>query len=72
MLFCANLKHWLRDYRHSPAFTLTALATGPACSPAKFQHYRERNSVVQDVSAFRTGVVNLPALRFLSSFNPAR
>jgi len=33
--------------------------TFPACSPAKFQHYREQTSVTQDVAAFRTGVVNL-------------
>lgn len=33
--------------------------SGPACSPAKFQHYREQTSVVEDVAAFRTGVVNL-------------
>ena len=33
--------------------------SGPACSPAKFQHYREQTSVVQDVAAFRSGVVNL-------------
>src|SRR5262249_59353441 len=33
--------------------------TGTAASPAKFQHWREQTSVVQDVSAFRTGVVNL-------------
>lgn len=31
----------------------------PACSPAKFQHYQEQTSVVQDVAAFRSGVVNL-------------
>ncbi len=31
---------------------------GAAASPAKFQHYREQSAVVQDVSAFRTGVVN--------------
>lgn len=31
---------------------------GPAASPAKFQHYREQSEVVQDVSAYRTGVVN--------------
>jgi putative ABC transport system permease protein len=30
----------------------------PACSPAKFQHYREQTTVVQDVSAFRSGLVN--------------
>jgi putative ABC transport system permease protein len=33
--------------------------SGPGASPAKFQHWREQSSVVQDVSAFRTGVVNL-------------
>jgi putative ABC transport system permease protein len=33
--------------------------SGPAASPAKFQHYRQQDSVVQDVSAFRSGVVNL-------------
>jgi len=31
--------------------------SGPAASPAKFQHYREQSNVLQDVSAFRTGVV---------------
>src|SRR5262245_28670296 len=31
---------------------------GPAASPAKFNHYREQTAVTQDVSAFRTGVVN--------------
>src|SRR5688572_1705811 len=30
----------------------------PAASPAKFQHYRQQSSVVQDVTAFNTGVVN--------------
>jgi putative ABC transport system permease protein len=33
--------------------------SGPGCSPAKFQHYREQTSVMQDVAAFRVGVVNL-------------
>jgi predicted permease len=33
--------------------------SGPGCSPAKFQHYREQGSVVQDAAAFRTGAVNL-------------
>src|SRR5436853_5493853 len=32
---------------------------GTGASPTKFQHYREQNSVVEDVAAFRTGVVNL-------------
>jgi predicted permease len=33
--------------------------SGPAASPAKFQHYRNQTAVVQDVSAFRTSVVNV-------------
>jgi predicted permease len=33
--------------------------SGTAASPAKFQHWREQTTVVQDVAAFRTGVVNL-------------
>jgi putative ABC transport system permease protein len=32
---------------------------GSAGSPAKFNHWREQSSVLQDVTAFRTGVVNL-------------
>ena len=32
--------------------------TGPAASPAKFAHYRQQTDVVQDVSAFNTGVMN--------------
>ncbi len=33
--------------------------TSPACSPAKFEHYREQTNVAEDVAAYRTGVVNL-------------
>ena len=33
--------------------------SGPGASPTKFQHWREQTGVVQDVSAFRTGVINL-------------
>ena len=32
--------------------------SGPAASPAKFAHYQQQTDVVQDVSAFNTGVVN--------------
>src|SRR5918999_2354958 len=32
--------------------------SGPAASPAKFYHYRAQDSVVQDVAAYRTGIVN--------------
>jgi putative ABC transport system permease protein len=31
---------------------------GSAASPAKFEHYRQQHQVVQDVSAFNTGVMN--------------
>ncbi len=33
--------------------------SGPGASPTKFEHWREQTSVVEDVSAFRTGVMNL-------------
>ncbi len=33
--------------------------SGPAASPAKFMHWRQQSSVVQDVSAFRSNIVNL-------------
>ena len=36
-----------------------ARGQGPGASPAKFNHWREQSSVVQEISAFRTGVVNL-------------
>lgn len=32
--------------------------SGPGASPAKFAHWRAQSSVLQDVSAFRTGVLN--------------
>ena len=32
--------------------------SGPAASPAKFQHYRQQSAVVQDVAAFSLGIVN--------------
>jgi putative ABC transport system permease protein len=99
--FLQDLKHSLRMFAQSPAFTVAAVAAltlgigvntaifsvvnavllrpmavpdpdrlvvftnvtaegggGPAASPAKFQHYRRQADVVQDVSAFGTGVVN--------------
>jgi len=33
--------------------------TSVACSPAKFEHYRQQTSVTEDASAFRSGVMNL-------------
>ena len=98
--FVRDLKHSLRMFAQSPAFTLAAVAaltlgigantaifsvvnavllkpvsfpdpdrvvmfmntspqgTGTAASPAKLQHYREQTEVVQDVTGFRTGIVN--------------
>src|SRR5262245_1748431 len=32
--------------------------SGPGASPAKFQHWKALDSVVHDVSVFRTGIVN--------------
>src|SRR5688572_987635 len=32
--------------------------SGPAASPAKFQHYRQQTSVVGDVSVYNNGIVN--------------
>jgi predicted permease len=99
--FAKDLRHSLRMFVQSPAFTLAAVAaltlgigantaifsvvnavllkpvafpdpdrvvmfmntspqgSGPAASPAKFQHYRQQTQVVEDVSAFNTGLVNL-------------
>src|SRR3954466_4803241 len=37
---------------------VTPRGSGPAASPAKFAHYQQQTDVVQDVSAFNTGVVN--------------
>jgi putative ABC transport system permease protein len=98
--FIKDLKHSLRMFRQSPAFTLAAVAAltlgigantaifsvvnavllkpvaipdadrvvvfmnvsprgaGNGASPAKFLHYRQQDQVVQDVSAFNTGVMN--------------
>ncbi len=99
--FWRDLRHSIRMFAQSPAFTLAALAalalgigantaifsvvnavllrpmafpeadrivvfmntspqgSDPAASPAKFRHYRQQTDVVQDVSAYRSGVVNL-------------
>src|SRR6476660_4480426 len=99
--FLKDLKHSLRMFAQSPAFTLAAVAAltlgiganaaifsvvdavllkpvairdpdrvvvfintgprgpgGPAASPAKFMHYRQQTEIVQDVTAFNTGVMN--------------
>jgi putative ABC transport system permease protein len=46
--------------------------SGPGASPTKFQHWREQTSVVQDVSAFRTGVVNLTGSGFPEQLQSAQ
>jgi putative ABC transport system permease protein len=99
--FLKDLRHSLRMFAQSPAFSLAAVAAltlgigattaifsvvnavllkpvavpdpdrvvvfrnitprgpgGPAASPAKFAHYRQQTEIVQDVSAFNTGVMN--------------
>lgn len=35
--------------------------SSPAASPAKFQHWRSQSAVIQDVTAFRNGVMNYTA-----------
>ena len=46
--------------------------SGGGASPTKFQHWREQTSVVQDVSAFRTGVVNLTGNGFSEQLQSAQ
>src|ERR1700693_1143397 len=46
--------------------------SGTGASPAKFQHWREQTSVVQDVAAFRTGVVNLTGGEFSEQLQSAQ
>ena len=45
---------------------------GPAASPAKFAHYRRQGQVVQDVSAFNTGVVNFTGGTTVEQLRSAR
>jgi hypothetical protein len=40
---------------------------GSAASPAKFMHWRDQSSVLQDVSAYLGGVTNLRAAKWLSN-----
>src|SRR5512146_1618086 len=46
--------------------------TGPAASPAKFQHYCRQSAVVQDVSAFTDGVVNFTGGTFPEQLRSAQ
>jgi hypothetical protein len=45
---------------------------GPGASPAKFAHWRQQATVVQDATAYRTNVVNYMAARFPNSCKPDR
>ena len=46
--------------------------SGPAASPAKFQHWREQGEVVHDVTAFRNGIVNLTGGEFPEQLRSAQ
>src|ERR1700716_3001320 len=46
--------------------------SGPGASPAKFQHWRQQDGVVHDVSAFRSGVVNLTGGEFPEQLRSAQ
>src|SRR5687768_5511523 len=112
--FLKDLRHSIRMFAQSPAFTVAAVAaltlgigvntaifsvvnavllrpvtfpdpdrlivfmntspdgSSPAASPAKFQHYRAQDSVVQDVAAFNTGVVNYTAGGFPEQLQSGR
>jgi predicted permease len=45
---------------------------GAAASPAKFEHWRQQSAVVQDVTAFNTGVVNYTGGEFPEQLRSAR
>jgi putative ABC transport system permease protein len=46
--------------------------SGPAASPAKFMHYRQQGAVVQDVSAFNSGIVNYTSGSFPEQLRSGR
>jgi predicted permease len=46
--------------------------SGAGASPTKFQHWREQTAVVEDVAAFRTGVVNLTGNGFPEQLQSAQ
>ncbi|PYR89201.1 MAG: hypothetical protein DMF84_25295 [Acidobacteria bacterium] len=109
-----DLRHSLRMFVQSPAFTVAAVAaltlgigantaifsvvnavllkpvampdadrvvvfmntsprgSGPAASPAKFAHYRQQTDIVQDVSAFNTGLMNFTGGSFPEQLRSGR
>jgi putative ABC transport system permease protein len=50
----------------------TPQGSGPAASPAKFQHWRSQTSVLEDVAAFRNGVVNYTSGESAEQFRAAQ
>src|SRR5215471_10068827 len=46
--------------------------SGTGASPTKFQHWREQTGVVEDVAAFRTGVINLTGGAFPEQLQSAQ
>lgn len=51
---------------------VTPNGSGPAASPAKFNHWREQTSVVQDAAASNTGVMNYTGATFPEQWNSAK
>ncbi|MGH9411730.1 MAG: ABC transporter permease, partial [Vicinamibacterales bacterium] len=51
---------------------VTPGGSGPAASPAKFEHYLQQTDIVQDVSAFNTGVMNYTGGTFAEQFPSGR
>ena len=46
--------------------------SGPAASPAKFAHWRQQTTVIQDATAFRTNVVNYTGGQFPEQLRAGR
>ena len=51
---------------------VTPRGSGPAASPAKFEHYLQQTDVVEDVAAFNTGVMNYTGGTFPEQFPSGR
>ena len=51
---------------------VTPRGSGPAASPAKFAHYEQQTDVVEDVSAFNTGVMNYTGGNFPEQLRSGR
>src|SRR6202166_3898204 len=51
---------------------VTQQGSFPAASPAKFEHWRHQASVLQEVAAFRTGVINYSGGGFPEQFQSSQ